>query len=262
MAIPAAAQLSEGSFLYIVEQIKHHAVFSKACGVSALFCQTVPEAQSKALRSAENSHPHHHEPDDFQKGSALATFQRQIDGCQRCALHAGRTQIVFGSGNPQADLMFIGEGPGEQEDLQGVPFVGPAGELLTRILEAVQIRRDEVYITNLVKCRPPGNRNPEAEEIAACAPFLQQQIACVQPKIICALGRCAAQALLQTEAALSQLRGHFHAYGNPPGEMRVMPTYHPAYLLRYPEHKRDVWRDMQQIQQAYRQRVSSSEAET
>ncbi len=156
--------------------------------------------------------------------------------------------------------MLIGEGPDELEDRHGIPFVGPSGELLTKILDAIQIDRDEVYITHIVKCRPPGNRNPEVDEIAACAPFLQQQIACVQPKIICALGECAAQALLQSEASLSQLRGRFYDYGESRGEIRVMPTYHPVYLLQYPEHKRAVWQDMQHVQQAYRDRVSSTEA--
>jgi DNA polymerase len=152
--------------------------------------------------------------------------------------------------------MLIGEGPGEHEDLQGVPFVGAAGELLTKILGAIGVKREDVYITNIVKCRPPENRNPKSDEIATCAPFLQQQIELIRPKIICALGRCATQTLLQTDTPLSRLRGRFHDYGG----VRLMPTYHPAYLLRYPEQKRAVWQDMQQIQQTYRTLVTSTEA--
>jgi uracil-DNA glycosylase family 4 len=232
------------AFLHILHQIQHHVVFSQACGMSAVLCESA--------RNIPSTSP-----------TSLEALQKSIDGCQRCRLHARRTHIVFGSGNPRANLMLIGEGPGEHEDLQGVPFVGAAGELLTKILEAIGVKREEVYITNIVKCRPPGNRNPESDEIAACAPFLQQQIALIQPDIICTLGRCATQTLLQTDMPLSRLRGRFHDYGDIRGDIRgsirLMPTYHPAYLLRYPKYKRAVWEDMQHIQQVYRALVTSTE---
>lgn len=227
-------------FLHILQQIQHHVEFYQRCDILTVFSEFPQNIPTAPLLS-------------------LQTLQKNIDGCQRCKLHAGRTHIVFGSGNSRADLILIGEGPGEQEDLQGVPFVGPAGDLLTKILEAINMSRDEVYITNIVKCRPPGNRDPEADEIAACAPFLQQQIDYIQPKIICALGRCAAQTLLQTDTSLSRLRGRFHDYGRIRSGIRLMPTYHPAYLLRYPKQKRLVWQDMQQVQQVYEALVNSRE---
>jgi uracil-DNA glycosylase family 4 len=177
----------------------------------------------------------------------LDTIRKQMEGCQRCKLHVGRTRLVFGIGNPQAALVFVGEGPGYHEDQQGQPFVGEAGLLLTRIIEAIGLRRDEVYITNVVKCRPPNNRNPESDEIAMCEPFLLQQLEVIQPKLICALGKFAAQTLLKTNTPISKLRGRFHAYHG----IKLMPTYHPAYLLRNPEDKRLVWEDMQLVQKAY-----------
>jgi uracil-DNA glycosylase len=170
-----------------------------------------------------------------------------LKDCQRCKLHNGRTHVVFGAGNPQAALVFIGEAPGEQEDLQGQPFIGPAGELLTKIIEAIGLRREEVYLTSVIKCRPPDNRNPEPDELATCAPFLHHQLQLIQPKIICALGAYAAQTLLQTTDTISQLRGRFHDYHG----IKLMPTYHPAYLLRKPTEKRLVWQDMQLVQKAY-----------
>ena len=177
----------------------------------------------------------------------LDTIRKQLEGCRRCKLHVGRIQLVFGTGNPQAALVFVGEGPGYHEDQQGQPFVGEAGALLTRMIEAIGLRRDEVYITNVVKCRPPNNRNPEPDEIAMCEPFLLQQLEVIQPKLICALGKFAAQTLLKTNTPISKLRGRFHAYHG----IKLMPTYHPAYLLRNPEDKRLVWEDMQLVQKAY-----------
>jgi DNA polymerase len=143
----------------------------------------------------------------------------------------------------------VGEGPGYEEDLHGLPFVGQAGQLLTKILKAIHLEREDVYIGNIIKCRPPKNRNPEPEEIAACLPFLQRQIRAIRPKLICALGTFAAQTLLQTQTPISRLRGHFQAYEGIP----VLPTYHPAFLLRNPAKKRDVWEDMQKLQAAYEQ---------
>jgi DNA polymerase len=154
--------------------------------------------------------------------------------------------VVFGTGNPQADLVFVGETPGEEEDRQGEPFVGRAGQLLTRIIEAIGLTRDQVYVLNVIKCCPPNNRNPLPDELAACRPILQAQLACLRPRVICALGTFAAQTLLQTEAPLARLRGRFH----PLGDIKVMPTYHPAYVLRNPHSKRAVWDDMQRVQRA------------
>lgn len=164
--------------------------------------------------------------------------------CSRCKLHAlGRTQVVFGVGSPTADLMFVGEGPGQDEDLQGIPFVGRAGQLLTRIIEAINLTREQVYIANVVKCRPPGNRNPEPDEISACEPFLRRQVEAIRPAVIVALGTFAAQTLLQTKDSITKLRGRVYRYG----DARLVPTFHPAYLLRSPERKREVWEDMQKV---------------
>ena len=171
----------------------------------------------------------------------LETIRRDLGDCRRCGLSETRQRIVFGQGNPHPRLVFVGEGPGREEDQTGEPFVGAAGQLLTRIIKAMGLSREAVYICNIVKCRPPGNRNPAPEEIQACAPFLKRQIAALQPERICALGTFAAQTLLGTDAAVSRLRGRFHDYHG----IRLLPTYHPAYLLRNPEKKREVWEDMQ-----------------
>jgi DNA polymerase len=177
---------------------------------------------------------------------ALLAVRQALGECVRCQLHRGRTQIVFGTGNPKARLVFVGEAPGQEEDRQGEPFVGQAGQLLTRIIEAMGLRRWDVYIANIIKCRPPHNRNPEPDEIASCEPFLKGQLAAIRPQVICALGTFAAQTLLKTDAKISQLRGRFHSYEGVP----VMPTFHPAYLLRNPNEKRKVWEDMRLVMQA------------
>ena len=173
----------------------------------------------------------------------MQTLRDDLGDCVRCKLHRTRTQIVFGSGSPNADLMFVGEAPGADEDRQGLPFVGRAGQLLTRIIEAIGLTRDQVYIANIIKCRPPDNRNPEPDEIAHCSPFVLRQIALVQPRVICALGKFAAQTLLQTQAPISQLRGKFFdGFG-----AKIVPTFHPSFLLRNPAAKREVWEDMKAI---------------
>jgi uracil-DNA glycosylase len=173
----------------------------------------------------------------------LAALARSMDGCTRCKLSESRTRIVVGHGNPTAQLMFVGEAPGREEDEQGLPFVGAAGQLLTKIIEAMGTTRDEVYIVNTVGCRPPENRNPEPDEVAACRPFLQEQIRVVAPRVIVTLGTFATQAVLRTEEPISRVRGRWHdAYG-----ARVMPTFHPAYLLRSPKGKKEVWADMQLV---------------
>ncbi len=180
---------------------------------------------------------------------SLDAVREELGDCRRCKLHSTRTQIVFGSGNPQAKLVFVGEGPGRDEDLQGQPFVGLAGQLLTKIIQAIQLTRQEVYIANIIKCRPPGNRNPEPDEIGACEPFLMKQLEAIRPKLICALGTFAAQTLLKTDEKISLLRGRFHPYHG----ILLMPTYHPAFLLRNPNYKRDVWEDMKKIKKEYEQ---------
>lgn len=173
----------------------------------------------------------------------LEAVEQQAAGCKLCGLWKGRQSVVFGSGDPDADLMFIGEGPGAEEDRQGLPFVGPAGRLLSKIIEAIDLEREKVYIANIVKCRPPGNRDPHPDEVAACRPYLRQQIELVSPRVIVALGRVAAQALLGEATPIGKLRGHWHsAYG-----VAVMPTYHPAALLRSASLKRPVWEDMQRV---------------
>jgi DNA polymerase len=186
----------------------------------------------------------------------LAVQEHQLQQCRRCKLCDGRTTVVFGAGNPQADLVVIGEGPGADEDAQGKPFVGRAGQLLTKMLESVQISRDEVYITNTVKCRPPGNRNPEADELATCAPFLAAQLGVIQPKVVLALGNVATQALLRTKEPIGKLRGRVHAYGS----AVLIPTFHPAFLLRNPgqEYKRMAWEDLKLAKREYDQRRRGS----
>jgi uracil-DNA glycosylase len=177
------------------------------------------------------------------KEETLASIRADIGDCQRCKLAKTRNSIVFGSGNPKADLMFIGEAPGAEEDAQGLPFVGRAGQLLTKIVEAIEMRREEVFICNIIKCRPPQNRNPESDEIAACEPFLFRQIAAIKPKVICALGTYGAQTLLRTKEPISRLRGQFIDYRG----AKLMATFHPAYLLRNPQEKRRVWEDVLKI---------------
>lgn len=175
---------------------------------------------------------------------ALVGIREDLGDCTRCKLHSlGRRQIVFGVGNPGADLMFVGEAPGADEDVQGEPFVGRAGQLLTKIIEAIGLLRQDVYIANLIKCRPPGNRNPEADEVGQCEPFLLRQIDAIGPKVIVALGKFAAQSLLRTTDPITRLRGREYKYR----DAILMPTYHPAYLLRTPSAKRDVWTDMKRV---------------
>lgn len=177
---------------------------------------------------------------------ALSDIVEDLGDCHRCPLARDRTNIVFGVGDPGATLVFVGEGPGQDEDRKGEPFVGRAGQLLTKIIQAMNLTREQVYICNIVKCRPPGNRNPMPDEITACSPFLKRQLMAIQPDFICALGTFAAQTLLNTTVPISKLKGHFHDYMG----IKLLPTYHPAYLLRNPGKKRDVWEDMQKLMKA------------
>ena len=171
----------------------------------------------------------------------LTAIREDLGDCTRCKLHGlGRTQIVFGVGNPSAQVMFVGEAPGADEDVQGEPFVGRAGQLLTKMIEAMGFTRDQVYIANVLKCRPPGNRNPEPDEIERCEPFLFRQIASIQPKVIIALGAFAARALLKTNDPISRLRGRIYEFRG----AKLIPTFHPSFLLRSPGYKRDAWEDL------------------
>ncbi|MBI4245667.1 MAG: uracil-DNA glycosylase [Candidatus Rokubacteria bacterium] len=186
---------------------------------------------------------------------ALGAQERALQGCRRCKLCEARSTVVFGSGNPRAELVVIGEGPGADEDAQGKPFVGRAGQLLTKMLESVQLSRDrDCYILNAVKCRPPANRNPEPDELAACAPFLAAQLGVIQPKVVLALGSVATQALLHTKEPIGKLRGRMHPYG----AAVLIPTFHPAFLLRNPgqEYKRMAWDDLKLAKREYDRRRS------
>lgn len=185
-------------------------------------------------------------------GMLAALDAEQVRNCRRCKLCERRSNTVFGVGNPQARLAFVGEGPGFEEDRQGIPFVGPAGQLLTRMIAAMGLRREDVYICNVVKCRPPNNRDPEPEEILACSPYLYEQLRIVDPEVIVALGLPAARTLLNSQLSMSRLRGHFHDFllRDASGDARtipLMPTYHPAYLLRTPADKKKTWDDLQLV---------------
>jgi len=192
-------------------------------------------------RRAHDTLPH--DPRSADSGAALQAIREDLGDCSRCKLSAGRQRLVFGVGNPRAELAFVGEGPGEEEDRQGEPFVGRAGQLLTRMIEAMGYGRADVYIANVVKCRPPGNRNPEPDEIEACEPFLRAQLAAIKPRVIVALGKFAAQTLLRSPTPISRMRGRWHEYEG----VKLMPTFHPAYLLRSPEEKKKAWEDLQLV---------------
>jgi uracil-DNA glycosylase len=179
--------------------------------------------------------------EDTRTPPGMDTLRQKVANCTACTLHCDRTQTVFGLGNEKADLMMIGEAPGALEDQQGEPFVGPAGQLLNAMLQSIGLTRDAVYVTNILKCRPPNNRDPEPTEIARCTPFLQQQINHIQPKIICAVGRIAAHSLLGTEQPIEKLRGQLHPFGE--NKIPLLVTYHPAYLLRRPAMKNKAYAD-------------------
>ena len=192
-----------------------------------------PETPGQKAGSVSQAHP-----------KTLEDLKALIGDCNRCKLHEGRTRLVFGEGSPRARLLFVGEGPGRNEDIEGRPFVGEAGKLLTRIIEnGMGLARKDVYICNIVKCRPPKNRDPEKDEITNCIPFLKRQISIIQPDVICALGRVAGQAMLGGDFKISRQRGKWFTYMGIP----LMPTYHPAYLLRYESAKRQVWDDVKKI---------------
>jgi DNA polymerase len=227
--------VDRGQINAVLDEVEALLRFWKQIGISGFQCSEQRLAQVEAW-----------DQPPAPKSETLETIRNDLGDCRRCTLAQGRSNIVFGVGSPRASLMFIGEGPGYDEDRQGIPFVGAAGKLLTRIIEAMQLSREAVYIANIVKCRPPGNRNPQQDEVAACLPFLKRQIESVRPQWICVLGKVAAQTLLDTQAPISSMRGRWHEFNGIP----VMPTYHPAYLLRNPDGKKAVWSDMQLVMKA------------
>lgn len=219
---PSAAEVKA-----VLAELRHSLDFMATCGCTGF------DRPADAMKSVS--------PADGRE--SLEAIRRDLGDCLRCGLCRFRTRIVFGAGDPDARLMFVGEGPGYEEDLSGEPFVGRAGQLLDRIIVAMGLSRDAVYICNIVKCRPPENRDPLPEEIETCLPFLERQIEAVSPGWICTLGAVATHTLLRTSAPVSRLRGRFHDYRG----IRVMPTYHPAFLLRYPEKKREAWSDVKRL---------------
>jgi uracil-DNA glycosylase len=217
--------------------------FFRDIGIDSLLVQQVRITDPQVQIQAPQVQPAPKEGSTIEDMNTLDAIRAEIGDCQRCKLAPKRTNIVFGSGNPEADLVFVGEAPGYDEDQQGLPFVGRAGQLLTKIIESIDLKREDVYICNVLKCRPPDNRNPEPDEVAVCNPFLKKQLATIQPKVVCCLGTFAAQTVLQMAAPISKLRGKFFDMDG----MRVIATFHPAYLLRSPDKKREVWEDMKQI---------------
>ena len=220
----------------------------------------IPAGQSQENLQSEDSLTRKTQPRTAPADStmSLKTLRDDIGDCKLCRLAKGRTNLVFGSGNPNADIMFIGEAPGADEDIQGLPFVGRAGQLLTNMINAMGLKRDDVYIANIIKCRPPGNRTPERDECETCSPFLMRQIAIIRPKVIVALGAVAAKTLLAINAPMSDLRGRWYEFtpqlpkdapeaATPLEPVKLAVTYHPAFLLRDPRQKKEAWKDLQMV---------------
>jgi len=235
-------------FLDIVVQVKAHLEYRRALGLSFVEMPSSRGPRAAAPHASKvtpvkTAYPSGEEPFAAQPGG-LAAVSEELGDCIRCKLHTSRKNIVFGEGNPNAALVFVGEGPGQEEDLQGRPFVGAAGQLLTDIIvKGMQLKREDVYICNIVKCRPPGNRNPEPDEVEACEPFLIKQLRAINPQIIIGLGNVAVKTLLKTKEGITSLRGNWKTYQGIP----LMPTFHPAYLLRTPSDKRLVWEDIKKV---------------
>jgi DNA polymerase len=209
----------------VVNSIKAYIEMDKASGIEEFFIQPRPARPG------------------LDPVGPLSALREEALKCKCCSLCKTRHNVVFGAGNPHAELMFVGEAPGQDEDLQGLPFVGRAGQLLTKIIEAMGLKREDVYIANILKCRPPNNRIPLPTEIVECEGIVKRQIEIIRPKVICTLGKFASQTLLKTQTTISVLRGHFQEYGG----IKVMPTFHPAYLLRNPGDKKLVWQDMKKV---------------
>ncbi len=239
----------QSEFLDIVTQMRAHLEFQKALGVRAVetgLVKTVLPASAATAIDRQLNTPE--VPEAAKSGASppggLSAVRDELGNCTRCKLCSGRKTIVFGEGNPDAVLVFVGEGPGQEEDQQGRPFVGAAGQLLTDIIvKGMKLKREDVYICNIVKCRPPGNRNPEPDEIEACEPFLVKQLAAIKPAMIVALGNVAVKTLLKTKEGITALRGNWKTYQGVP----LMPTFHPAYLLRNPRDKALVWEDIKKV---------------
>lgn len=234
-----------GDFLELVTDVRAHIEYLKALGIKTIEIRPIERAPVHSPASGPAAAPDPKNlPSGQPKTSGLAAVREDLGECVRCKLHKGRKTIVFGEGNPDAGVVFVGEGPGFEEDEQGRPFVGEAGQLLTKIIEnGMRINRSDVYICNVVKCRPPGNRNPEPDEIAACGPFLERQLLTIRPKVIVTLGNTPTQTLLKTKEGITKLRGKWRTYHGIP----LMPTFHPAYLLRNPADKKLVWEDIQKV---------------
>ena len=235
------------------DQLKEHLIFFEELGVTGVsrdatwstrpVDKTMPVEATLKGTTSESAMDTPSAADATTANRRLAKIRAELGECTRCNLHAGRTNIVFGVGNPNANLMFVGEAPGRDEDLRGEPFVGRAGQLLTKIIEAIDLHREDVYIANVIKCRPPSNRNPTPEEIRTCEPFLLAQIDAIKPKVIVALGAFAVRTLLGVDVVISKVRGKVHDYRG----SKLIPTFHPAYLLRSPGKKREVWEDMKKV---------------
>ena len=253
----------EAELKEIIEDLKRHLEFQKSMGVERV--SVIKEDKEETPRKAAEKEPVRTQVkgqvktgekdgvirieqqfdifDASAKRMSLEEIREEIGDCTRCKLHEGRTNLVFGEGNPKARLVFVGEGPGKDEDLQGRPFVGRAGQLLTKIIEAMGLKREDVYICNVVKCRPPENRTPEPDEMATCEQFLYKQVRAINPEVIVCLGSTAAQSVLKSKLSLGSLRGKFHQFGR----AKLMVTYHPAALLRNPNFKKPLWEDMQVV---------------
>jgi len=243
----------------ILEDLRRYLEFQKSLGLEAISIekkekkrehgqiskQELPESKVQTSEGAISASVQLNIFDSPSKKLTLPGIRNEIGDCTRCKLHEGRTNIVFGEGNPRARLVFVGEGPGRDEDVQGKPFVGRAGQLLSKIIDAMGLKRTDVYICNVVKCRPPSNRTPESDEIGTCVQFLFKQLMAINPEIIVCLGSIAAQSVLNTKVKLGDLRGKFHNYGT----AKLMVTYHPAALLRNPGFKKPLWDDMQVVMQ-------------
>jgi DNA polymerase len=249
----------------LIRQAKEHLLYCRELGLTTIGEENGPAMQGEPAQPPTQTMPENKKisesasPSLFGETSA-ATLEEQFAGetieeirrdlgdCKRCKLWSTRTKIVFGEGDPKAELMFVGEGPGADEDATGRPFVGRAGQLLTKMIEAIGMKREDVYIANVVKSRPPGNRTPEKDEVEACIPFLFRQIAAIRPRLIVALGNPAMQALLDTKIGITRMRGEFHVYPRISG-IKVLPTFHPAYLLRSPDKKREAWEDLKKVRE-------------
>jgi uracil-DNA glycosylase family 4 len=242
---PAAMESNSDSSFHpgeLARELRHLVLGLKLCGITDLMRRpgdrpAAPDTEPPADQKTEPP------PADSVRHAALRDIQQELGDCRRCRLHQGRHNLVFGDGSATAPLVFVGEGPGEDEDRQGKPFVGKAGKLLDQMIRAMGLKRSDVYICNVVKCRPPGNRTPQEDEIATCSPFLFKQLEAIRPKVICALGACAAQTLTQKRLAVGRLRKSVHFWHGIP----LVVTYHPAYLLRSPAQKAAVWQDLLEV---------------